>query len=31
VNKNEPLSAEPSIGASVTNPMDNMGRNRRWL
>jgi len=26
VNKNEPMSAEPSIGASVNNPMDGIGR-----
>jgi hypothetical protein len=31
VNKNEPMSAEPSIGASVTNPMDGIGRHRRWV
>jgi hypothetical protein len=31
VNKNEPMSAEPSIGASVTNPMDGIGRQRRWV
>jgi hypothetical protein len=28
VNKNEPMSAEPSIGEPVSNPMDGVGRYR---
>ena len=30
VNVNAPLSAEPTLGDPVTNPMNNIGRHRRY-